>query len=483
MWILSTSASGQSPAEPLFSTIDLAIGEHQRLTLSGGEEVDITLISLQESRDDVRGAVRIASSVIDLNGVRITLPAANYHLPMLTSGLRIDCPITRGCLVDGVANPWGLAKDARFRLWPADSPLLAPGTFTYPARQRWFASATQMANEPVFVDRADCPSARKVYYHSGLDFGGVEGMIDIVAASDALVVAAGIDILPGHEDNPVNPRYDVVSLLDDRGWYHRYSHLRAIAPSVRPGERVQMGQKIGVLGKEGGSGGWSHLHFEIFSMQPSGQWGTQEAYAFVHESYRQQHDPPLLAVARPHKLAWAGEEVVLDASRSWSATGGPLEYRWTFTDGTRATGATVRKVYPEPGEFSEILQVTDSQGRFAYDFAVVQVMDREHPERCIPAIHAAFTPTLGIRPGDDITFAVRTFGTTAGEETWDFGDGSAPVRVRSDGNVEPLNPHGYALTSHTYDRPGDYLVHVHRTDEHGVVASARLHVRVDGSEP
>jgi len=37
-----------------------------------------------------------------------------------------------------------------------------------------------------------------------------------------------------------------------------------------------MGQKIGTLGKEGDSGGWSHLHYEILSRQVSGRLGTQE---------------------------------------------------------------------------------------------------------------------------------------------------------------------------------------------------------------
>ena len=38
-----------------------------------------------------------------------------------------------------------------------DSPLMNPGTFRYPAKQRWFASGTQMANEPVHVDGGEVP--------------------------------------------------------------------------------------------------------------------------------------------------------------------------------------------------------------------------------------------------------------------------------------------------------------------------------------
>jgi hypothetical protein len=107
------------------------------------------------------------------------------------------------------------------------------------------------------------------------------------------------------------------------------------------------------------------------------------------------------------------------------------------------------------------------------------VIDREHPEWCIPTIHAAYYPTTGIKPGDMMTFNVRTFGTTAGKETWDFGDGSPPVEVRSDGNVNKLDPKGYATTRHAFAKPGDYLVKVQRSDEHGTTATARLHVRVE----
>ena len=69
------------------------------------------------------------------------------------------------------------------------------------------------------------------------------------------------------------------------GWFYRYAHLKSIDPAVQPGQRVKMGQKIGVLGKEGSSGGWAHLHFDIKARQPSGKWGIQDAYAFLWEAY------------------------------------------------------------------------------------------------------------------------------------------------------------------------------------------------------
>ena len=469
---------GQQSGSPLFRTVDMSLGEWQEIQLSNGRKVTLELVALRETRDEIRAAVRSAAAVVEINGRRTEVPCATYHLPTSVAGLQIDCPITKSYLRNSTDNDWALTKDARFRLWPADSPFIAPGTFAYPVRQRWFAGDTQMANEPVFVDRGECPSPRKVYYHAGLDFGGAEGLVEVVATVDGLIVAAGNEVLPDHQHKPVSLRYDVIYLLDAQGWYHRYSHLNRIEPSIRPGQRVRMGQTLGILGKEGASGGWSHLHFAIWAIQPSGRWGIQEAYAFVWEAYQREHAPKLIAVARPHQVAWSGQAVTLDASRSWSSSGKIVRYGWTFTDGATASGPVVERTYAVPGTFSETLQIVDSAGRTGYDFAVVQIMDREHPEWCIPTIQAACAPTAGIRPGDKVTFKVRTFGTTAGKELWDFGDGSPPAEVRSDGNVEPSDPDGFATTVHAYKQPGDYLAKVQRTDEHGFTATARLYVPV-----
>ena len=77
-----------------------------------------------------------------------------------------------------------------------------------------------------------------------------------------------------------------------------------------------------------------------------------------------------------------------------------------------------------------------------------------------------------------MTFKVRTFFGEPTGEAWDFGDGSPPVTVRSDGNARPLAPGGYAETVHRYQEPGHYLVRVEREGPGGVKAVARLQVRV-----
>ncbi|MDA1276892.1 MAG: PKD domain-containing protein [Verrucomicrobia bacterium] len=474
--LFTAAAPPQPTRQPIVRVVDLDIGESAQVELADGSKARVKLLSVQETRDSIRDAVRSARVTVEVNGRMTTIAAGNYHLPVTFAGVQIDCSITKGYYSNSNQDPWGLDKAARLRLWPEASPWIAPGTFVYPVRQLWFASGTQFANEPTFVDGGEMPANKKIYYHNDLDFGGAEAMVDVVAAVDALVVSAADKILPGYEDTPARPRYDVVYLLDERGWYYRNSHLYTI--DVKPGDRVKMGQKIGLLGKEGGSGGWSHLHFGIVSRQPSGKWGTQEAYAFAWEAYLRERNPSVLAVARPHHLIFTGDTVTLDGAKSWAADGKALHYEWTFTDGESADGATTKRTYQTPGIYSEVLKVRNANGDIAYDFAVVQVINRADPDKVPPSIQAAYAPSLSLKAGQTVTFKARTFRTTHGEELWDFGDGSPTVTVKSDGAVNKLAKDGFAIIEHRFAKPGDYLVRVERSNERGEKAIAHLWVPV-----
>jgi hypothetical protein len=482
--VVAVTCAAEPPASPVaapFRVVDLDVGESAQVTLADGKTVIVKLVALDEKRDSPRDAVRRAEVTVDVDGKPTKLVSATYHLPTDFAGVRIDCPITKGYYTNAGQDSWGLEKAARLRLWPAGSPMIEPEEFLYPVKQRWFATATQMANEPVYVDGVEKPKVRKIYYHSGEDIGGAEGLVDVVAATDGLVVSCGVEVLDGHrraDDSPVAERYDVVYLRDVRGWYYRYSHLHTIDPQIVVGRTIRKGDRLGVLGKEGASGGWSHLHFEIKARQPSGKWGTQASYGFLWEANLRQAKPELIAVARPHHLLWAGETALLDAGRSWSKSGPIADYAWTFSDGTTASGPRVERTYEKPGQYGEILKVTDSAGRTDYDFAIVQVLDREHPDAVPQGIHAAFAPSLDLKPGQEITFLVRSFGPFVGKETWDFGDGTPAVEIQSDGNKKALAKDGYAKTVHRYEKAGHYLVNVRSTNDRGETATARLQVRI-----
>jgi hypothetical protein len=177
-------------------------------------------------------------------------------------------------------------------------------------------------------------------------------------------------------------------------------------------------------------------------------------------------------------LTWVGESIVLDGTRSWSASGNSIEHEWTFGDGGAAKGRQVERKYEKPGRYSEILKVTDGDGHVDYDFAIVDVIERGRGDTASAGIHAAFSPSFNILPGQDVTFVVRTAGTIPSGETWDFGDGTPLVRVRSDASRESSGP-GYAETLHAFAKPGHYLVRVEHTTESGSPITARLHVLVE----
>ena len=478
------SIADPSTSKPLVTVLDLDLNEEKSVTLSDGTEVSLKLLNLIENRDPIRQAVRRATVDLSVNGEPVKLlQSGMYNYPRTISGVQIDCSVTSGLNSNGTPAFWGLDKAARIRLWPADSPLIKPGSFIYPVKQRWFATGTWFDNEAVDGGSSILP---KIYYHCGLDIGGTEALTEVIAATDGLVVSVAGKVLKGHEseggNSPVAERADVVYLLDSRGWYYRYSHLHKIADTVELGSRIKQGDAIGLLGKKGASGGWSHLHFEIKARQPSGKWGTQAGYAFLRQAYIAQYHPGILACARPGTLLMEGDHTTLDGSNSWVASGEITKYEWTFSDGETAEGPRVNHGYLTPGFYNEILKVTDAEGNIDYDFVSIKVVSKETPGQYPAGLHAAYWPTFGIKAGDPVTFKVRSFRAAADDssnEVWDFGDGSEKVSVHSDGNQEQHAKEGYAVTRHRFAKPGHYIVTVSRKFATGQTADYHLQVRVN----
>ena len=478
LWFLlpSAASSEEPPLAPLFRSVDLDVGQSCEVTLPGGTTATVKLLGIKEIRDSVRNALRGAEVTVDVDGTRGVLPCATYHLPTELGGVRIDCPVIKGYL-KSYSNYWSIDRDARFRIWLKQGPLIRPGTFQYPVEQRWGAASTLFDNE---IGDGELYGPERVYYHQGFDFGGADRIVPIYAATDGVVLSARGKSMDGVPEC-VRPRYDVVYLRDPRGWYYRYSHFDSIDPAVQVGGKVTMGQQIGVLGKEGGSGGWSHLHFELIRPQEDGRFGSDSMYAFLHQVYQADNDEPVIAVARPQVLGFAGKPILLDGSRSWSAAGRDgMKYEWTFDDGTRAIGAKVEHVFEKPGRYRPTLKVTDADGNVDYDFGKVTAADPDVPPlgRCY--LHASYWPTKNIRAGDEVTFLVRSFRfkPEVGDEIWDFGDGSPTVRTQSDGAIDHRNKDGYAITKHRFEKAGYYIVTVRRSNDDGQWAVDKLDVRV-----
>ena len=168
-------------AQP-FQVIDLDTGATETVRV-GDRSVVVKLESVKVTTDPVSEAVRLAVANVLIDGKAAAVECANYRLPMTVGSVQIDCPITKGYYRNTNTDAWGLERAARLRLWPAGSPWMTPGAIRYPVKQRWFASHTQMANEPTYVDSGESPLRKKIYYHYGLDIGGAEGLAEVIAAT------------------------------------------------------------------------------------------------------------------------------------------------------------------------------------------------------------------------------------------------------------------------------------------------------------
>ena len=94
--------------------------------------------------------------------------------------------------------------------------------------------------------------------HDGIDFAG--GDLPVLAAADGAVYAT---CSAGTCDAPLTDRAfgNNVIIAHDGGVFTRYSHLKAV--SVRKGDRVRQGQRIGDSGSTGRSTG-AHLDFKVY---------------------------------------------------------------------------------------------------------------------------------------------------------------------------------------------------------------------------
>ena len=93
----------------------------------------------------------------------------------------------------------------------------------------------------------------------------------------------------------------------------------------------------------------------------------------------------------------------------------------------------------------------------------------------------AYHPSLDINPGDPVTFLVRTFNTDFGHEVWDFKDGSPKDTVKSK-LPRDVRKGKFAETTHSFAKPGHYVVSVERADKSGIKARAHLHVVVENTK-
>jgi|GEM_PF-134149 len=413
-------------------------GESMTVSLENGTERKIELLSVHEQTDSVIGLLRRADVRIAIDGVPLDLVCAPYVMPTEIDGLRIQADTTSG---------WTkLEKKVQLSVWDASDPIVDTGLFVFPLPQyRLFSLGMQAFNEPVHLGARDGdPAGQRFYHNYGVDFAAYEGRERVVACIDGEVVHADAD-------------QGTILFEDDQGFVVEYGHLDSIDPAIRPGARVARGQPVGLVGRRGASGNFSHLHVGTYLSRDYVDLHRNNRalnlYPWLVAAYLDRSTTALHAVARPHHTVVTGEEVRLDGTRSISSGAAIVSYRWVFDDGTSADGPEVRRTFEKPGQYTAALWIENEQGERDVDFCKIKVFSDGEPEEVIPALFMTCAPTRLVDVKQPVSFRIWHQGGEADSITVDFGDGTKIDDYRS-----------YSEVSHLFATEG---IHV-------VTASARI---------
>jgi murein DD-endopeptidase MepM/ murein hydrolase activator NlpD len=430
----------------------LNIGESTLFRLADGRLKWIRLVSVKEKKDNVIHLVRRAEVCLEIDGEPLDLPCSPYALPIEKDGLRLQVDTTSGWLQMG--------KRVQLSLWDAADPVVDTSLFVFPlTKYRLFSQGTQSYNEPVHLGEGDGdPTGQRFYHNYGFDLAGFEGRDKVVSPVEGKAIA-------------VRPDEGWVAIEDDRGIVIDCGHMDSIHPGIEEGVAVKRGQEVGVLGRKGPSGNYSHLHLGLYlsraDFEDDRPCRNLNLYPWILAAYQAATGTQLVAVARPHHTARTGEKVVFDGTNSVVFGGKIVSYRWEFSDGTSDEGPLAAKVFDRPGAYTAILRIEDDRGGCDFDICRVRVYTASQPEDVLTTLFFSVSPSFGLGPGESIHFRGWPQGGDPGLIRLDFGDGTVCE------NYEP-----YSDIEHRYNKPGIYIVTA-SAEEDGRPAMTKLKVVID----
>ena len=407
-------------------------GVDRKVTLASGRTFSICLLSVNEQRDTVVGLIRRAEVRITLNGEPHDLICAPYVMPTKIGDVRIQADATSGFTK--------LPGRVQFSAWDAADPIVDLSKFTFPLPDyRLLSHGMQCYNEPVHLGRKDGDPSSGAFYHAyGIDFAGFEGGENVVSCVDGRVVR-------------VLPDAILVDIRDETGLIWEYHHLDSIAPGLAVGDVVQKGDVIGVLGRSGPSGNFSHLHVGAFLTGDHMNQGEYTRrlnwYPWMIEAWRAGHPSEPLAVSGAHHQVRVGESFVLDGSYSVPGNRPIVRTQWELPDGTIINTTKTTQSLPEPGVYVAALRVWDSAGREDVDFHKIKVFSKGVPEPWLPSIFMTSTPTRAVCAGEPVRFRAWLHGAEQAPMRFDFGDGRVIGKYAS-----------FTVVEHAFRDPGLHVV-------------------------
>jgi PKD repeat protein len=158
-----------------------------------------------------------------------------------------------------------------------------------------------------------------------------------------------------------------------------------------------------------------------------------------------------------------GQPIVFTGEAFGGTAAGPYNFRWSFGDGTVASGTSVSHVYSSPGQFTVTLSVTTPLGQSGSATTSALISPSVQPVQV-----SAGGPYSG-NVGTPVFFGGSAAGAVNPQYSWSFGDGGSGL-----GQV----------TSHVYNAAGRYTATLTVNDlATGASASASAIVTIGGIAP
>lgn len=171
--------------------------------------------------------------------------------------------------------------------------------------------------------------------------------------------------------------------------------------------------------------------------------------------------PPDAAFSWTPDVPMAGELVMFDASNSTPNGGEIVSYAWDFSDGAKQVEFEpyVTHVYQAFGNYTVVLNVTDSEGESSIAIHVILVVQ-------LPVADFSFEPTAP-RVCTEVSFDASASLPKGGHITsyeWNFGDGT-PVEFG-------------IIATHRLLTAGDYNVSLQVTDSEGLMDMKTITLKI-----
>jgi PKD repeat protein len=161
--------------------------------------------------------------------------------------------------------------------------------------------------------------------------------------------------------------------------------------------------------------------------------------------------------------------VLFDASTSTAPANNPIaSYSWNFGDGSTGSGRTATHSFNTPGTYAVTLSISDGFNRTATATQTVDVAGGTAPTASF--LFSPSAPKVGENVNFNASASRPATGRTIRSYDWDFGDGEQKSTTTP-------------ITTHDYQKAGDFTVTLVVTDDAGRVAVANTTVTIGSDAP